>query len=197
MSAVDDKHSVHGANGDLAALPARDAETKRLNVIVEAPKGTAHKWKYDPKLKLFRLSKILPAGAAFPFDFGFIPSTLAEDGDPLDILVATDRPAITGGLLSVRLLGVIEAEQTADNKTVRNDRLVGIIETRYNSPSFDDIFALDRSFLDDVVHFFVSYNEAEGRKFKPLQRAGLKEAETLLTQAQRRFDEVRSGARAD
>lgn len=186
-----------GQRGDLTSLPVRDGETGLLNVIVEAPKGTGHKWKYDPALRLFRLGKILPSGATFPFDFGFLPSTLAEDGDPLDILVVTDLPAITGGLLSVRLLGVIEAEQTAEGKTIRNDRLVGVVETKYNNPSYEDIFGLDRAYLDDVAHFFVSYNEAEGREFKPLKRAGIIEAEALIEQAERRYQELRSGARPD
>ena len=77
-------------------IPARDAATGLLNVIVEVPRGTRNKFKYDEHFGLFRLSKILPTGALFPYDFGFVPSTASEDGDPLDILVLTRRASRRG-----------------------------------------------------------------------------------------------------
>lgn len=167
-------------------VPARDAKTGLLNVIVEAPRGTRNKFKYDVHFELFRLSKVLPAGAFFPFDFGFIPSTVAEDGDPLDVLVLTDEPAAVGSLLPVRLLGVIEAEQTEHRKTVRNDRLVGVIETPHNRPDARELRDLSASLLDEIEHFFVAYNEAEGREFKPIARRGVTAAEKLIVEAERR-----------
>jgi inorganic pyrophosphatase len=167
-------------------VPARDPKTGLLNVIVEAPRGTRNKFKYDDHFELFRLSKMLPAGASFPFDFGFIPSTRAEDGDPLDILVLTDEPTAVGSLLPVRLLGVIEAEQTERGKTLRNDRLVGVIETPYNLPEARDMHDLGSSLLDEIEHFFVSYNESEGRQFKPIARRGASAAEKLIAEALRR-----------
>ena len=88
-----------------------------------------------------------------------------------------------GGLLPVRLLGVIEAEQTEDDNTVRNDRLVGVIETPYNRPEARELRDLSTTVLDAIEHFFVSYNEAEGRKFKPIARRGTSAAEKLVEQA--------------
>lgn len=176
----------------LEEIPARDAKTGLLNVIVEAPRGTRNKFKYDEHLGLFRLSKVLPAGAYFPFDFGFVPSTKSEDGDPLDILVLTDEPAALGSLLPVRLLGVIEAEQIDGGRRTRNDRLVGMIETRYNRPSARELDELSSTVLDEIEHFFVSYNEVEGRTFKPIARRGASEAEKLLAQAHKRRHSGRS-----
>src|SRR5690242_4249841 len=95
----------------LLEIAARDQESDLTNVVIECPKGSRNKYKYDEKLGLFKLSKVLPMGAVFPFDFGFIPSTRSEDSDPLDILVIMDEPGSVGCLLKVRLLGVIEAEQ--------------------------------------------------------------------------------------
>lgn len=138
---------------------------------------------FNEKLGLFRLAKVLPLGAYFPYDFGFIPSTRAEDGDPLDVLVIMDEPAFCGCLVTVRLLGVIEAEQTEKGKTVRNDRLIGTVETRYNRPDFRSLDDLGKSRLDEIEHFFVSYNEAEGRRFKPLGRRGAEEAQKLVAGA--------------
>jgi len=118
----------------LTHLPARNPDTGLVHVIVDTPKGSRNKFKYDEKLGLFRLGKVLPLGSCFPYDFGFIPSTKAEDGDPVDVLVLMDEPAFSGCLVTVRLLGVIEAEQTEEGKTVRNDRLIGALETPFNKP---------------------------------------------------------------
>src|SRR5262249_11212882 len=116
----------------LTHLAAWESGSGLVNVVIEAPRGSRNKYKYDERHGLFRLSKVLPLGACFPYDFGFIPSTRAEDGDPVDVLVLTEEPAFAGCVLPVRLLGVIEAEQTEGGKTVRNDRLVGAVETPYN-----------------------------------------------------------------
>src|SRR5262245_29945269 len=109
----------------LLKLPCFDPETGLVNVIIDTPQGSRIKFKYDEELGLFKLGKVLPLGASFPYDFGFIPSTYAEDDDPVDILVLMDEPAFSGCLLKVRLLGALEAEQTENGKTNRNDRLLG------------------------------------------------------------------------
>src|SRR3954464_7536915 len=89
-----------------------DPETGDLNMIIDTPKGSRNKFKYDEAHGLFKLSGVLPAGASFPFDFGYVPSTRGEDGDPVDVLVLMDEPAFAGCLVPARLIGVIEAEQT-------------------------------------------------------------------------------------
>ena len=94
---------------DHGTIEAIDKKTGHLNVIIETPKGSGNKYKFDEEKKVFKLSKAMPVGAVFPFDFGFIPSTLAPDGDPLDILVLMDAPVFVGCLMEVRLLGVIAA----------------------------------------------------------------------------------------
>src|SRR4051794_16686563 len=112
---------------DLTKLSAWDADEGGVNVVIETPKGSRNKFAYDPASRLFELKKVLPRGIAFPFDFGFIPSTLAEDGDPLDVLVLMDEPAFPGCKVRCRLVGVIEAEQTEKGKkTLRNDRLIAV-----------------------------------------------------------------------
>ena len=101
-----------------------------VNVIIETPKGSRNKFKYDPDLRMFKLSKVLPEGMVFPYDFGFVPSTKGEDGDPVDVLVLADEPTFPGCLLECRLVGVLEAEQeekkngrrTQDLLPLRNNR---------------------------------------------------------------------------
>src|SRR5215210_6607135 len=107
-------------------------ESDDLNVIIETPKGSRNKFDFDEELGLFKLGGVLPAGAVFPFDFGFVPATRGGDGDPLDVLVLMDEPAFVGCLVPARLIGVIEAEQTEEGKTTRNDRLIAVTTTSRN-----------------------------------------------------------------
>ena len=89
----------------LSALPPFNRETGELHVVIDTPKGSRNKYSWDEKRELFELSGVLPAGAVFPFDFGFIPNTRGEDGDALDVMVLMDEPAFTGCLVASRLLG--------------------------------------------------------------------------------------------
>src|ERR1700751_3300977 len=99
-----------------------------IQVVIETPKGSRNKYAFDPEKKIFKLKRVLPAGMAFPYDFGFIPSTKADDGDPVDVLVLMDEPAFPGCLLQCRVIGAIEGEQSdkKGNDKVRNDRIVAI-----------------------------------------------------------------------
>src|SRR5437763_17168890 len=96
----------------IPSLTSFDLKTKKLNVIVDTPKGSRNKFKYDAKKGIFKLAGVLPLGASFPFDFGYIPSTKGEDGDQLDVLMLMDEPAFCGCLVPAKLIGVIEAQQT-------------------------------------------------------------------------------------
>ena len=115
-------------------LPATDPDSDLTNVVVDTPKGSRNKYKFDERDGQWRLSKVLPQGSYFPFDFGFVPSTQAEDGDPIDVLLIVDEPAFPGCVVPARLIGVLEAEQTEKGQTIRNDRLVAVVETPYNPP---------------------------------------------------------------
>jgi inorganic pyrophosphatase len=86
-------------------------------VVIETPKGSPNKLVFEPRRGAFVLKGVLPAGAVFPFDFGFVPSTRAEDGDPLDVLVLMDAAVFPGCIVPSRLIGVIEAEQTEAGTT--------------------------------------------------------------------------------
>src|SRR5881398_2938674 len=75
-----------------------------IHVVVETPKGSRNKFAFEPKLGVFKLKKVLPEGMVFPYDFGFIPSTKAEDGDPIDVLLLMDEPAYPGCLIECRVV---------------------------------------------------------------------------------------------
>ncbi|MDB6029301.1 MAG: inorganic diphosphatase [Verrucomicrobiales bacterium] len=174
------------------SIEAIAKKTGNINVIIETPKGSANKYKFDEETKLFKLSKSMPAGAVFPFDFGFIPSTLAPDGDPLDILVLMDEPVFVGCLMDVRLLGVIEAQQKPKGeKTRRNDRLIGVFAKSKNYGEYKSIFDLSNNFLSEVEHFFISYHRISGNIFRPIKRDGPAAAKRLVQESMRRFSEKR------
>src|ERR1700761_6276236 len=102
-----------------------------LQVIVETLKGSRNKFSFDVDQEIFSLKKVLPAGMVFPYDFGFLPKTLAPDGDPIDVLLLMDEPAYPGCAVRARLIGVIEGEQLDGKKKVRNDRLVAVSEANH------------------------------------------------------------------
>jgi inorganic pyrophosphatase len=116
----------------------------------------------------------------FPFDFGFIPSTLGGDGDPLDILVLMDAPAHPGCLIEVRIIGVITAEQTEDGKTESNDRLLGVAVHSYQHEDIETIEDVSETLLTQVEEFFISYNKQRGKRFKVTGTGGPKKAVAFL-----------------
>lgn len=172
----------------LDELPSYDEdEEDQLNVIVETPQGSPQKFNYDEKLGLFRLGKVMPQGSVFPFDFGFVPSTLGEDGDPLDVLVLMDAPVFPGCLVTARLIGAIEAEQTEDKETTRNDRLLAVAAQSRRHRDVREPSDLPEALLEEVEHFFRSYNDLAAKQFKVLGRASAKRAHALVKAGEKRF----------
>jgi inorganic pyrophosphatase len=171
----------------LTKLDTYDGKTGFVNVIVETPQGSHNKYDYDEKLQLFRISCLMPAGSVFPYDFGFIPSTLGDDGDPLDVLVLMEFPAPGGYLVSARLIGVIEAEQTENGTTERNDRLIAVSMESHRHKQVRSLSHLGEELVGEIEHFFITYNQLHGKKFKPLGRHGPKRATKLVKDGQTRF----------
>jgi len=168
-------------------LPIRERGTRRIHVLIDTPAGSRNKYKYDTALGTFRISRVLPAGSAFPHDFGSIPATRAADGDPLDVLVLGAAPTFPGCLLTVRLIGVLHAEQTEAGRRIRSDRLIAVVETPVNRSHVKELGELDPEMLRDIEHFFESYNRREGRRFRISGRGSRHAAEALLERAVRDF----------
>jgi inorganic pyrophosphatase len=166
---------------DLTALPHQlDAKKCVCRAIIETPKGFRNKFDYDRESNLFKLGGLLPEGMMFPFDFGFIPSTLGEDGDPLDIMVLMDAPAHVGCLIEARIIGIIEAKQTQDGITERNNRLLGVAIHSYEHEHLQSVDDVNKTLLAQVEEFFVSYNKQRGKKFSITGIGGPKKALKFL-----------------
>ena len=164
--------------------PFPDKDHEIINVIVETPRGSRNKFKYDPKVGMFQLNSVLPAGSAFPYDFGFVPQSKAADGDPIDVLLLMDQPAFAGCVVAARLIGVIEAEQKEKGKKrIRNDRLVAVAVDAHDYRDLRTIRDINDNLMQELEHFFVSYNEAKGKEFRFLRTQGPKHALKLLMAA--------------
>jgi inorganic pyrophosphatase len=151
-----------------------------MRVVIETSRGSRHKYDYEPEERIFALKKVLPEGQVFPFDFGFIPRTKGEDGDPLDVLVIMDEPVFAGCVVECRLIGVVRAKQTEKKKKVRNDRFIAVATTSLHYQHVEDIDDLAPEILEQIQHFFVSYNEQAGKKFEVEKVLGAKKARSLV-----------------
>jgi len=168
----------------LSELDPIDEEEGAINVVIETSRGARTKLTYEPDLGTFVASKILPQGMSFPFDFGFIPSTTADDGDPLDVLLLIDEPVPAGTLVPSRLIGVIEATQTErDGSSMENPRLIAVATVSQLFADVKSFGDLPDAVMSQIEHFFVSYNEQAGKRFEPTRRSGARRARTLLDEA--------------
>ncbi len=143
-----------------------------LNVYVECTRGSDVKDKFDPRTRALSFHKHMPRGLPWPFAYGFVCGTRAEDGDPVDAVVLSTRDVGAGAVIPCRVLGTIEAEQTVAGETHRNDR---VIAADAACPRYGAWTSLDDA-SDDTVRaieeFFIAYNEAQGRSFRVLGRVG-------------------------
>ena len=155
----------------LTHLPVQD-EMGRYLAVVEAKAGSRNKYKYEPKLGALTLHRVLPLGTSFPYSFGFVPSTLGEDGDPLDVVLFMDEPAEPGTIVPCRLAGILEATQTERGKTVRNDRLLAVALESPQYAKCRDIEDFSDMILKELERFFTFYNEQDGKVFKTKQQRG-------------------------
>jgi inorganic pyrophosphatase len=134
-----------------------------MDIIIETPKGSRQKYTYDKELKLFRLKKVLAPGLVFPFDFGFIPGTKGEDGDPFDVLVLSEYQTFPGCVVSIRIAGCLPATQTLGKRSFRNDRFIGILEQSSVYDRMMSIEELPAALIDSIKLFFTTYLQAEGK----------------------------------
>jgi inorganic pyrophosphatase len=171
------KKSPKNALADPTRLQPHDQDNKEtIQVIIETPKGSRNKFAFDDEQKVFELKKVLPAGMTFPHDFGFVPSTKAEDGDPVDVLVLMDEPAYPGCLIKCRAIGIIEGEQGEKKDWERNDRIVAIELQNHTYAHIKHIDDLGKRFVKELEDFFVNYHELSGKRYRIVDVRGPGEA---------------------
>jgi inorganic pyrophosphatase len=163
-------------------------ENRCVRVVVETSAGMRSKLKYQPALDALEVHHVLPAGLAFPRDFGFVPSTLGEDGDPLDALVFADEPTPPGVIVPCRIVGVLQALQSAPGQAAqRNDRFLAVSSHGHSHSHWHDLPDLPDAMLAQLEQFFVEYDRRRGIEFRPIGRALAAAARQLLEQGCSRF----------
>lgn len=160
-------------------------------MVVEIPKGSSNKYEYDHDLNMFRLDRALYSPMHYPGDYGFIPSTLADDGDPLDVLCLVQEPSFTGCLMTVRPVGILRLKDQKEG-----DEKVLAVPTK--NPRYDQIHTLDQIFPHvrrELEHFFAIYKELQGAVMQLDGWGDPREArQTIMECRQRYMDTVAAGA---
>src|SRR3954471_5483315 len=163
--------SKNGSLGlaDPALLNPIDSDDRQmLRVVIETPKGSRNKFAFDPEERVFELKKVLPAGMTFPYDFGFVPSTIADDGDPTDVFVLMDEPAFPGCVLSCRPIGVIEGEQKSKKGKERNDRIIAVEKDAHGFAGVKTTDDMGNKLEKELEEFFVNYHKLTGKEYRVL-----------------------------
>jgi inorganic pyrophosphatase len=180
-SLMNKKNGTRGGLADPSKLKPVDSDDKKmLRVVIETPKGSRNKFAFDPKEHIFELKKVLPAGMTFPYDFGFVPSTESDDGDPIDVLVLMDEPAFPGCVLTCRPIGVIEGEQGNKKDKERNDRIVAVEQDAHSWADIRTMDDLGKEFCRELEEFFVNYHRLSGKEYRVLGVKGPSQARKLV-----------------
>lgn len=165
--------------------PFDSGDKQILRVVIETPKGSRNKFAFNEDDRVFELKKVLPAGMAFPYDFGFVPSTKADDGDPVDVLVLMDEPAFPGCVLKCRPIGVIQGQQGDKKKKVRNDRIIAVEQDAHSWADIKTVSDLGKQFVRELEEFFVDYHKLSGEQYRVLALRGPAQARKLVKSGRR------------
>jgi inorganic pyrophosphatase len=167
----------------LDQLPPRDDDGNVL-CVVEAPRGSRVKLKYEPKLGALILGKALPLGVHYPYDWGFVSGTCAADGDPIDVMVLHDAPTFPGVVVPAALIGVVKVEETKRGKKVRNDRLIAAAVGAARFDGLRDARKLSKRTRDEIATFFLTVVAFTDKNVRLLGWGGPREAERLLRESE-------------
>ena len=161
------------------------ADKSCVYAVVETPRGSRAKLEFDPKLRVFTLSKPLLVGLTYPYDWGFIPSTKAEDGDPADVLIIHDAATYPGLVLRCKPVGVLEIMQTKKGKKERNDRIFVVPDRSPFEADLTDIRKLPKRAVAELEQFFEATDALEDKKLKFLGWRGPSKAIELIKRSEK------------
>jgi inorganic pyrophosphatase len=169
---------------DYLKLPLGDKAPEVVNVVVEIPLQSINKYEYDKKLHVFRLDRNLYSPVHFPGDYGFLPSTLSHDGDPLDVLILVDSPSFSGCVMEVRPIGVLDML----DQGIHDEKLLAVGES---NPRYKDVWNYSEIYphiLREIMHFFSIYKDLEGKRVETKGWQDASFARNLILESQRAFE---------
>jgi inorganic pyrophosphatase len=171
---------------DFKSLPTGQNPPKILNAIIEVPRGERNKYEFDPDLGVFKLDRVLYASVHYPTGYGFLPRTLAEDGDPLDIMVMTHGRTFTGCLIEVRPVGMLKM---SDDKGLDHK----ILSVPINDPIYSSVRRLadlSSHLPTEIEHFFSVYKELEGKAVESFGWYDFFTAEQTILESMKAYTEA-------
>ena len=175
---------------ELCVEPWYDRDDNVANAIIETPRNQRHKYAFDEKAGMFRQSMMLAEGLQWPYDYGFIPGTLAADGDALDILFLGEEPTFTGCLLKARILGIVRLKKNGEE----NDRILGCPTPQkgltQKSDAFDDVDDVPGDTIRNICRYLIDYSEAEGNDLEFEGAHSRKAAIKAIVKAQEAFEKL-------
>jgi len=164
-------------------LPIGPGGPKLVNAVIEVPLGEVNKYEYDPALHVFRLDRPLYTSVHYPGEYGFIPSTLESDGDPLDILVLAAQPSFPGCVVEVRTVGLLNML----DQGVADDKILAVGAHNPQHQRIHDCPDVEPHVLKEIEHFFSVYKELEGKRTEILGWRNADAAHRLIGEAHRNF----------
>jgi inorganic pyrophosphatase len=170
---------------NLLNLPLGDRAPDLVNAVIEIPLGNKNKYEYDKKLNVFRLDRNLYSPVHYPGDYGFIPQTLSEDGDPLDVLVLVDEPTFTGCLVEVRPIGLLEMIDSGK----KDEKVLAVAQHNPRYAEMKDYSDVWSHMLLEISHFFATYKDLEGKRAIVSGWKDAKHARQVIEQSHERFVE--------
>jgi inorganic pyrophosphatase len=153
-----------------------------VDVVIETPKGSKYKYKFDPETNRYKVKKLLPAGLAFPYDFGFIPGTKGDDGDPLDVMIFAEDSYLHGSVIECTIIGAIKAVQLSGEESVRNDRIIVVPKLVIEKDREPELQDFSKQKIKEIENFFIYYNKMEKKEFKPLGILTAKETWKMINE---------------
>lgn len=178
---------------DFLSLPTL-ASPKEVHVVVETPRFARAKFKYEPDLGVFMLSRSLTLGLSYPFDWGFVPSTVAPDGDPIDALILHNVTTSPGMVLKCRPIAILDVAQTERRRTIRNDRLMVVPCDSAIYDGASDLGDLPQSMRHQAEEFFSAAVTGTAKKLKFLGWRGPRAAWAAIRRTQRAFAKTQTRA---
>jgi inorganic pyrophosphatase len=168
---------------DYTRLPIGEKAPQRVNAVIEIPKDSVNKYEYDKQLHVFKLDRTLFSPVHYPGDYGFIPCTLGQDGDPLDVLVLVEAPSFPGCLMEVRPIGVLQMVDQGK----KDEKILAVAES---DPLYREVNDYSQVFVHTVrgiEHFFAIYKNLEGKKTEMAGWADAAAARQIIVEGQKRW----------
>ncbi len=168
---------------DYTRLPAGEKAPERVNAVIEIPRDSVNKYEYDKKFHVFRLDRTLFSPVHYPGDYGFIPSTLGQDGDPLDVLVLVEAPSFAGCLMEVRPIGVLQMVDQGK----RDEKILAVAESDPLYRQVNDATQVPQHQLREIEHFFSIYKYLEDKRTEIAGWGDAEEARKIIREGMKLF----------